>query len=88
MNVNDITKFFRAYGNIRYSNFNVFHQKLYPNEDPAYGYAEEKYIMCRDNPIQYWLSLDDDIRNLVLNWINEILEENSKVSKIPFNRNF
>jgi len=69
---NEFDTIFRALRSIRNSGFDFFHKRIYPNEDPKYGYVYEKWSEFCAYPFNYLLYLDGLEKQLLLEWINEL----------------
>lgn len=69
---NEFDTIFRALRAIRNSGFDFFHKRIYPNEDPKYGYVYEKWSEFCAYPFNYLLYLDGLEKQLLLELINEL----------------
>lgn len=73
VNVNEFNNIMDALRVIRCGGINIFHQRIYPEEDMEYGYVDDKWNQLLVNPFEYLSYLDDIEKQRLIDWINEII---------------
>ena len=71
--IDEFNGIFCALRIIRNGGFDIFHKRIYPNEDPKYGYVYEKWSEFCAYPFNYLLYLDEMEKHLLMEWINELI---------------